>query len=97
MGWAISNAGAAGADFVLAMTQDGGATWASSVVLPGEDPREGSICFTDESHGALLTGGRFFYASDGGKTWTGTTGQVGGKPNIQFADAISRLRWKPSA
>ena len=90
-GWAISNAGANGAGFVIARTQDGGATWESSVVLPGEDPREGSIYFTDENHGALLTGGKFFYSADGGKTWTGATGQIGGKPDIEFADA--RVGW----
>ena len=86
-GWAISNAGASGTGFVIARTQDGGATWDSSVVLPGEDPREGSIYFTDENHGALITGGKFFYSADGGKTWTGATGQVGGKPDIEFAGA----------
>jgi photosystem II stability/assembly factor-like uncharacterized protein len=87
IGWAVSNAGADGAGFVLARTQDGGTTWLSTVVLPGENPREGSIYFTDESHGALLTGGKFFYSSDSGKTWTGASGQMGGKPNIEFADA----------
>ena len=87
VGWAISNAGAGGAGFLLASTQDGGATWTSTVVLPGEDPREGSIFFTDENHGSLLTGGKFFYSNDGGKTWTGATGQAGGKPRIEFADA----------
>ena len=91
MGWAISNAGASGTGFVIARTQDGGATWESSVVLPGEDPREGSIYFTDENHGALLTGGKFFYSADGGKTWTGATGQIGGKPDIEFAD--SKVGW----
>lgn len=60
VGWAISNAGGSGAGFVIAKTGDGGSTWESSVVLPGEDPREGSIYFTDENHGALLTGGKFF-------------------------------------
>ncbi len=50
-------------------------------------PREGSIFFTDENHGSLLSGGKFFYSEDGGKTWTGATGQAGGKPNIEFADA----------
>ena len=87
VGWAISNAGADGAGFLLASTHDGGATWTSTVVLPGEDPREGSIFFTDENHGCLLTGGKFFYSNDGGKTWTGASGQAGGKPRIEFADA----------
>ena len=87
IGWAVSNAGASGTGFVLAKTQDGGATWESSVVLPGEDPREGSIYFTDENHGSLLSGGKFFYSADSGKTWTGATGQGGGKPNIEFTDA----------
>ena len=86
IGWAVSNAGASGSGFVLATTHDGGDAWESSVVLPGEDPREGSIYFTDENHGSLLSGGKFFYSEDGGKTWTGATGQAGGKPNIEFAD-----------
>jgi photosystem II stability/assembly factor-like uncharacterized protein len=85
-GWAVSNAGAKDAGFLVARTQDGGATWESWTALPGEDPREGSISFTDENHGALLTGGKFFYTADGGKTWTGATGQAPGKPAIQFAD-----------
>ena len=85
-GWAISNAGARDAGFTVARTQDGGDTWESWVALPGEDAREGSIYFTDENHGALLTGGKFFYSADGGKTWTGATGQASGKPNIQFAN-----------
>lgn len=86
-GWAISNAGTRDAGFLVARTQDGGATWQSWVALPGEDPREGSLYFTDENHGALLTGGKFFYSADGGKTWTGATGQAPGKPRIQFAGA----------
>ena len=73
-GWrlarAVSNAGASGSGFVLASTHDGGDTWESSVVLPGEDPREGSIYFMDENHGSLLSGGKFFYSEDGGKTWS---------------------------
>ena len=85
-GWAISNAGAKGTGFNIATTRDGGETWESSVVLPGQDPREGSIYFTDENHGSLLTGGKFFYSTDGGKTWTGATGEIGGKPDIEFAD-----------
>jgi photosystem II stability/assembly factor-like uncharacterized protein len=87
VGWAMSNAGAGGAGFVLAKTHDGGTTWDSTVVLPGEDPREGSIYFTDENHGSLLSGGKFFNSNDGGKTWTGATGQAEGKPRIEFADA----------
>jgi photosystem II stability/assembly factor-like uncharacterized protein len=90
-GWAISNAGAKDAGFLVARTQDGGGTWESWVALPGEDPREGSIYFTDENHGALLTGGKFFYSTDGGKSWTGATGQAPGKPAIQFAD--TRVGW----
>ncbi|HUS07368.1 MAG TPA: YCF48-related protein [Bryobacteraceae bacterium] len=83
-GWAIS-AAADKAGFLIAKTSDGGGTWESSVVLPGEDPREGSIWFTDEIHAALLTGGKFFYSADGGKTWTGASGEAPGKPEIEFA------------
>jgi photosystem II stability/assembly factor-like uncharacterized protein len=84
-GWAISNAPVAQSGFLLATTQDGGGTWESSVVLPGENPREGSIWFTSATHGALLTSGKFFFTADGGKTWTGATGQAAGKPAIEFA------------
>lgn len=90
-GWAISNAGPQGAGFLVARTRDGGTTWESWVTLPGENPREGSIYFTDEDHGALLTGGKFFYTGDGGKSWTGATGQAPGKPSIQFAD--TKVGW----
>lgn len=86
-GWAISNAGTQDSGFLVARTQDGGTSWESWVALPGEDPREGSIYFTDENHGALLTGGKFFYSADGGKSWAGATGQAPGKPAIQFVDA----------
>ena len=87
IGWAMSNAGAAGSGFVLTKTQNGGNTWDSTVVLPGGDLREGSIYFMDENHGSVLTGGKFFPSNDGGKTWTGATGQAGGKPRMEFADA----------
>jgi photosystem II stability/assembly factor-like uncharacterized protein len=90
-GWAMSNAPVRAGGFVLARTQDGGGTWESRVVLPGEDPREGSLSFTDENHGALLTGGKFFYSTDGGNTWTGATGQAAGKPAVRFAD--SNVGW----
>jgi photosystem II stability/assembly factor-like uncharacterized protein len=90
-GWAISAAPVAEAGFVVAATEDGGATWTSSVVLPGENPREGAIWFTDATHGALLTGGKFFYSADGGKSWTGATGQMGGKPEIRFTG--SKVGW----
>jgi photosystem II stability/assembly factor-like uncharacterized protein len=84
-GWAISNAPAADAGFLIATTDDGGTTWKSSVVLPGENPREGAIWFMDDTHGALLTGGKFFYSTDAGQTWQGATGQAPGKPDILFA------------
>ena len=34
-----------------------------------------------------MTGGKFFFSNDSGKTWTGATGQAGGKPRVEFADA----------
>jgi photosystem II stability/assembly factor-like uncharacterized protein len=90
-GWAISNAPTKEAGFVIATTEDGGGTWNSSVVLPGENPREGAIWFTDATHGALRTGEKFFYTEDGGKTWNGATGQVRGKPDVIFAGP--RVGW----
>ena len=86
-GWATTAEVAKGAGFVIAKTTDGGMTWEPTLVLPGENAREGALFFTDENHGALRTqNGKFFYTADGGKTWMGASGEVGGKPDIEFAD-----------
>jgi photosystem II stability/assembly factor-like uncharacterized protein len=53
VGYALSHAIAQGAGFVLAKTTDGGATWQTSVVLPGEDAKESSLWFSDENHGVM--------------------------------------------
>jgi len=92
IGWAISAEVAKGAGAVLAKTTDGGMTWDSWLILPGENPREGALGFTDENHGAVrVSNAKFFYTGDGGKTWTGASGQIDGKPNLEFAD--SQVGW----
>ena len=87
-GYAISRALPGKAGFVFARTADGGQTWETSVILPGMDGKEGGLWFTSKNHGVLRTlDARLFYTDDGGKTWTGASGQADGKPAIQFADA----------
>ncbi len=73
---------------VLAKTEDGGATWEAWVVLPGESSNEGSLWFMDANNGALRAkDGKMFRTSDGGKTWTGVSGQGELKSDISFAGA----------
>jgi photosystem II stability/assembly factor-like uncharacterized protein len=85
-GYAVSGALGGGAGSVLARTADGGATWQSEIILPGEDAREGAIHFSDNGIGRLRTiNGKMFYSADNGNTWTGASGEIGGKPRIEFA------------
>lgn len=92
IGYAISRPLPEDSGNVLAKTEDGGATWTAWVVLPGESSKEGSLWFTDENTGVLRTGdGKMFRTADGGQTWTGVSGQAGGKPDISFAD--SEVGW----
>ena len=87
LGYAVSRGLEGGAGFVLAKTTDGGATWVPSVILPGSDAKDGGLWFTSENHGVLRTvDGKFFYTDDGGKVWTGASGQMDGSPAIEFAD-----------
>jgi photosystem II stability/assembly factor-like uncharacterized protein len=73
---------------VLAKTEDGGDTWSAWVVLPGESASEGSLWFMDANTGVLRTkDGKLFRTTDGGKTWTGASGQAQIKSAISFADA----------
>jgi photosystem II stability/assembly factor-like uncharacterized protein len=73
---------------VLAKTEDGGATWTAWVVLPGEEASESSLRFLDASNGVFRgKDGKMFRTSDGGKTWTGVSGQGELKSAISFADA----------
>jgi photosystem II stability/assembly factor-like uncharacterized protein len=77
---------------VLAKTDDGGATWTAWVVLPGEDSNEGSIRFLDADTGVFRAkDGKMFRTADGGKTWTGVSGQAQLKSRLLFADA--ELGW----
>ena len=86
--YAMSQSIGAGAGFVMAKTMDGGTTWSSWLVLPGEEGSEGALHFLDANTGVLRTiNGKVFRTIDGGKTWTGVTGNIGGKPAIGFADA----------
>jgi photosystem II stability/assembly factor-like uncharacterized protein len=73
---------------LLAKTEDGGVTWTSWVVLPGESSHESSLWFMDETNGVLRAKtGKMFRTADGGKTWTGVSGQGEYKSWISFADA----------
>ena len=91
-GFAISREMTRDSGFVFAKTNDGGASWQSSVILPGENGKEGGLWFTDERHGVLrVIDGKLFYTEDAGATWTGASGQADGKPEIQFVD--SEVGW----
>ena len=88
VGYATSRRIESGAGFVMAKTEDGGATWTPWVILPGEDGKEGALHFFDANTGVMRTiNGKVFRTTDGGKTWTSVPGQIDGKPNIEFADA----------
>ena len=88
VGYAMSQTLGGNAGFVMARTDDGGTTWTPWVVLPGEDGREGALHFLDANTGALRAGAKVFRTTDGGKTWAGVPGQIGGKPAVEFADAV---------
>ena len=73
---------------VLARTEDGGATWSAWVVLPGESSHEGSLRFLNPDTGVFrASDGKLFRTADGGKTWTGISGQGQLKSALVFADA----------
>jgi photosystem II stability/assembly factor-like uncharacterized protein len=86
VGYAVSQ-GLGEPGLVVAKSGDGGATWTPQIVLPGEDAREGALIFMDEKTGVLRAGAKMFRTTDGGQTWTGAIGQIGGKPAVKFADA----------
>ena len=69
---------------VLATSEDGGATWTPQLILPGEDAREGALIFTNQKMGVLRAGAKMFRTTDGGQTWTGAIGQIGGKPDVKW-------------
>jgi photosystem II stability/assembly factor-like uncharacterized protein len=73
---------------VLAKTEDGGATWTAWVVLPGESAAESSLWFLDANTGVFRAkDGKMFRTTDGGKTWTGASGQAQLKSDLSFTDA----------
>lgn len=87
VGYAMSQSIGAGAGFVIAKTDDGGTNWSSWIVLPGQEGAEGALYLLDASTAVLRTiDGKVFRTTDGGKTWTGVPGSIGGKPDIDFAD-----------
>jgi photosystem II stability/assembly factor-like uncharacterized protein len=90
LGYAVSKSLDGKTGFPVLKTVDGGATWKSIAVLPGEDAREGALIFTDEKTGLLrVGGGKLFRTTDGGLSWTGVAGQApGGKPEIKFAGPV---------
>ena len=86
-GWAMTRKLSDQEGLVFLKTEDGGTNWTPSVILPGEDGRDGALKFADDSTGILRTSrGRVFRTTDGGATWTGVTGQIDGKAEIAFSD-----------
>ncbi len=88
----------------LAKTDNGGASWDLSMVLPDESGHEGHLFFTDANNGVMcVIGGKLFATSDGGKTWRGIAGvDCPGKPEIRFADpevgmAVAGNAWRYTA
>ena len=87
-GYAVSSGLEGGAGSVLAKTTNGGATWTTAVILPGENAGEGALHFIDPSVGVLrMLNGKMFRTADGGRTWTGVGMAPGGKPPVEFAGA----------
>jgi photosystem II stability/assembly factor-like uncharacterized protein len=92
VGYAVSRPLPQRAGNVLIKTEDGGATWSAWVILPGETAAESALWFMDVNTGVLRTqDGKMFRTTDGGRTWTGVSGQAEGKPDISFAD--SEVGW----
>ena len=71
----------------IAKTENGGASWSLSMVLPEQWGREGHFFFTDAMHGVMCVESKFFATNDGAKTWTGIAGaECPAKPEVRFAD-----------
>jgi len=88
VGYAVSHQLGNGLGSVLAKTEDGGGTWNTWIILPGEDAKEAGLAFTDDNTGILrMLNGKLFRTADGGKTWTGAIGQADGRFAVKFADA----------
>jgi photosystem II stability/assembly factor-like uncharacterized protein len=89
VGYAVSQGLGKETGFAVVKTEDGGATWKSRVVLPGENAKESGLVFTDDRTGLLRTlDGKLFRTTDEGVTWTGVVGRPSGKPEIKFAGAV---------
>ena len=87
LGFAISQELGRGGGLVFAKTEDGGATWTTSVILPGQNAKEGALHFFDATTGVIrMIDGKLFRTADGGKTWNEVSGAAEGKPDIEFAD-----------
>jgi photosystem II stability/assembly factor-like uncharacterized protein len=86
VGYAIGGPLPENAGNVLAKTEDGGATWNAWVVLPGESAQESSLHFLDANNGVFRAKDQKMYrTADGGKTWTGVSGQAELKSELSFA------------
>ncbi len=94
VGFAVSRALSGGAGCVFAKTEDGGTTWTPSVILPGEDAKEGALFFFDQNAGILRIKGKLYRTADGGKTWNPASGAAEGKSAIEFTDP--RVGWMMS-
>jgi photosystem II stability/assembly factor-like uncharacterized protein len=84
-GYAIGAKGAAKAAFLL-KTDDGGATWSTSVSGTGVEPD--AIAFVSETQGyyrnSTTAAPELFKTTDGGATWADTAGSPGAR--LRFAD-----------
>ena len=88
VGYAVSHRIGNEVGSVLAKTEDGGMTWNTSIIVPGEDAKEAGLVFTDANTGILrMLDGKIFRTEDGGKSWTGAIGQADGRFAVKFADA----------
>ena len=96
-GYAVGKNGANKGAFVM-KTEDGGATWSTSVSGTGVEPVD--IVFVNESQGYFRnessSAGELFSTTDGGATWSAAAGSPGAR--IRFADpevgwAFNSRKW----
>jgi hypothetical protein len=67
-------------------------TWTPQLILPAEDARKGALIFTSQKMRVLRTSGKMFRTSDGGQTWKGAMGQLGGEPEVNVLTTMLARR-----